>query len=99
MIVTGEYKSPRSKPTSNATFSTLNPRRTIPGINQDLRSDKPPIKAENLSQSYFKIQLVHTPRFGHKNQPINFILIEDIPLCFNSKSETKCFKITVKNSV
>ena len=96
MIVTGEYRSPRSKQTSSATLSTPNPRRTSPGINQDLRSDKPPIKAENLSQSHFKIQFVNTPRFGHKNQPVNFILIEDIPLCFNSKSKTKYFKITVR---
>ena len=95
MIVTDEYRSPRSKPTSSATSSALNPRRTSPGINQDLRSDKPPIKAENLSQSHFKIQFVNTSRFGHKNQPVNFILIEDIPLCFNSKRKTKSIKINV----
>ena len=96
MIVTGEYRSPRSKPTSSATLSTLNPRRTSPGINQDLRSDKPSIKAENLSQSHIKIQFVNTPRFGHKNQPVSFILTEDIPVCFNYKSKTKCFIITVR---
>jgi hypothetical protein len=66
MIVTGEYRSPRSKPTSNATLSTPNPRRTSPGINQGLRSNKPPIKDKNLSQSHFKIQFVNMPRFGHK---------------------------------
>jgi hypothetical protein len=86
ILVTGQYRSPRSKPNSSATLSTLNPR-TTPGINKGLRSDKPPIKADNLSQSHFKIQFVNTPRFGHKNQPVNFILIEDIPFCFNSKSK------------
>lgn len=96
ILVTGEYRSPRSKPTSSATLSTLNTKRTSPGINQGLRNDKPPIKADNLSQSHFKIQFVNTPHFGHKNQPVNFILIEDILLCFNSKSKIKCFKITVR---
>jgi len=86
ILVTGQYRSPRSKPNSSATLSTPNPR-TTPGINKGLRSDKPPIKADNLSQSHFKIQFVNTPRFGHKNQPVNFILIEDIPFCFHSKSK------------